>query len=154
MSTKQMRVLFLLATMFAIASCGGALDQRPTIAEDYLRKLIAEQSKDKIELMSFEKMDGVEREIAGAQTYVLEFKAVVKIKERLHKDCGGGGCDCWESFHVHDKQKSGWAGCERKQLRANYQFQLLGELHMLKSDNGWRVEHLNITSHENLGGGS
>ena len=140
---KKPSILFLIFTS-TFFSCS---DNREHRAQEELASMVTQQSEGNIALKSFNKTDGIEKEINGTKVYELEWNADVSFLKDAYKpiDKVEGS---WSSFEVYPElPQAGWNSYLAGKLKMFFQgaeINIIGSSTMIKSDNGWRVEETQV----------
>jgi len=127
----------ILISILSIVLLGCSSDPFPVGKKNFEDK-ITKASQNKLKLVSFEKVDGIKREMYGQQFYELEYKAVIEFVQSGWKDDGWltGG------YAVLDNQPTGWDAWNHqyKYHEKGSQMTISGKMNFAKTENGWKGE--------------
>ena len=114
----------------------------PQIGMNYMEKTVSSQSKGTLKLQDFEKTNGMIRNVMGQEFYLLEYKLVISTEVTIWK-AGDFGPN-WKNFYTYTKQPTGWdaytIGAGTKRYDRGTLITLWGELHLIETEKGYRVE--------------
>jgi hypothetical protein len=150
MKTYLTAVLAILGA-WVIIGCG-AVGGPPgeAAAEAALKARVASESGGVATLAAFRKTDGVAEELMGRKFYRMSCEATVVFQKaciwKFRPDFmtevsfavalpGPAGTDYWANF-LHVTQNPGL------QMKAGQRVRIVGRLVFAKSENGWRIDHL------------
>ena len=134
-----------------ITGCSGtpsAADGKQAI----LDKIKAE-SDGRIELVSFEKTNGMQGEEAGVKTYALEFEAEITFLDNCKWSTGlirGDGGMSFHTFKISGNPNSPMAMMENAMngpgadVKKGESFNVSGVIHLLSKERGWSVERIDL----------
>ncbi len=135
--------LLILVSIF----CGCSSLPSETDAKNDLKKMIDEQSKGKIELLKFEKTNGVKSNVFGQEFYELEFSFVIEFKEECWKsntDRSGYFTNFWIMAKGPEGAIENLMYGHPKQFKKGDKINLTGKMSFEKTENGWRSTDIYI----------
>lgn len=136
------KYFFIVAVLSLLIILSCSKDERPEIVRDYINKKVNQESEYSIELMNFNKTNGISKELMGQELYELEFTATVEMLRDIWKR-GNPIEGYWNNFYVFLEEPSGWdrftAGSVRHLIQGQ-QLILNGTINLENTENGWRVK--------------
>ncbi|MCU7933929.1 MAG: hypothetical protein KZQ99_03495 [Candidatus Thiodiazotropha sp. (ex Dulcina madagascariensis)] len=155
MNFPRILISFLLLSSIIVIGCSASLPAGGD-AEEYMEERMESESKGRIVLIDFNKLNGIEKKHNGMDYYVLEFKMVMEFQEDCRWVTGHlGKFKGFETKKVKDIQGglAGWQNAfanpgtdVKKGLRAR----LYGSIVYEKTENGWRVAQVEVKKMEKL----
>jgi len=135
---KNIKVLLVLISL-ALGSCGtGEETQISEVAQKLLEQKINEASEGKVTLKSFEKVNGIKREIFGQQIYEFEYKVEIEMVTDVEITSNISGY-FWQTFSIGTFWRTPPFTKDKFYGKGSV-VEITGTLHLEKTDNGWRTE--------------
>jgi len=145
--TLNFRFRIFASTIFFLMqmACSKITDTRESIAKEHLGNKINQESGGTLELESFKKVNGIERDFFGTKIYELEWEAVVLVKQEIWKS-GDAIEGHWKDFHVLNQKPGGWdlIGSQAIHCNTGTTVVLSGNCLFENAEQGWRVSALNV----------
>jgi hypothetical protein len=116
---------------FCLFSCMPSDSNARTVFENLLKRQFANSP---FNIVSFEKTNGVEREVFGQKIYELSFKALIELPNGANDDCKPNPNFNWGNFHAQNmcgvNNRKYWPPGQKLSYSENYVFQ--------KTERGWQ----------------
>lgn len=128
-----MMVILLPLIFMGCSSLPGEKD-----AKKDLESKINEESNGKIELIAFEKTNGLKQVVFGQELYEIEFNATIEFKEDAYKSYNLDGVE-YTNFYVSEKGKGVLANYMEKLIKKGQKVNLTGSMDYEKTEKGWRA---------------
>lgn len=129
--------IFIVFLILFLSSC--SFDPDSSLGKETFEEIVNNQSQANISVKSFEKTNGIKREVAGQPIYTLEYTSIVKFNN------GGWKSKDFAIGYFHDfglvaKEPMGWDawGKNWKYFDAGDEVELTGEITFEKTEKGWR----------------
>lgn len=137
MKKSKSILLFFILIQFIFAGCSSLPSESD--ARKYLEAKISEESKGNIELVIFQKSNGIEQDVFGQKLYDMEFFATVEILKDGHTNDYKGKF----SFKFYDQPDARPSFQQilmpRSEAKKGQRFELKGTLRYEKTEKGWRI---------------
>ncbi len=131
--------LFVLFTFSTIQSCSNTPNE--SRAKKDLTKMINEQSKGKISLVDFKKINGFKNTILGQEVYTIQYSYTILFNDQGWK-LGNELSGYFGNFIVYDEEPNvGFDILNRKakHFEKGEKYDLQGVFVYAKTDNGWEI---------------
>lgn len=137
--------LILFSTIYACS----AFDDRPEQAKQKLEKRITEESQGAIKLLSFEKTDGIERDMVEFKDYMMDFKGVVEIQRDCYKYYISFSERLFDNFQVNPEKVNdpmvNFFGVEEVAFKKGERLEISGRAAFINRGNGWETGVVKVT---------
>jgi len=123
-------------------------NNRDEASKLYFTQKVSDESKDGFKVVSFQKTNGVERELNGQKVFDLEFSALIEANQEIWKE-GNIIEGQWQNFSVlatKPRDQNIFLAREGKHWVRGQQIDLVGKIKLENTDNGWRPQSLVITT--------
>jgi hypothetical protein len=152
---KKVIIKFLLVVISSILiqSCS-LFDNRPDLAKQELENQINTQSAGVIKLLSFEKTDGEDVDVAGFKEYKMDIKATIEYQQDCYKVSDMQGWPYSNFNTVADKPAnniySSLMGYKFFGFKKGHRVELSGQAIYEKKESGWKLNQLEMTHAQDL----
>ncbi len=154
--SKFIYVFISLFVMILINSCG-LTNTREAQVHDFLQQKVTSESQGALKLDNFKKINGYDQNIAGMKRYIIEWQADISTQQEIWKG-GNFLVGYWSDFRVMAKQPSSMdelmMASSSKHFNTGTKIRLTGNSYLQKTEQGWRVEDLNVKTSQTLSEGS
>jgi hypothetical protein len=145
MKKSKSILLFFILLLTIFAGCSSLPSESD--AKKYLEAKISEESKGNIELVLFQKTNGVELDGFGQKLYDMEFIASVEVTKDGYKKRDGYksigsrnfSFDFYEQLPKIDMFDYSVFGSPVSEVKKGQRFELKGAMRYEKTENGWRI---------------
>jgi len=138
--TKGVGIMVILLPLI-IMGCSSLPDEKD--AKKDLEFKINKESNGKIELIAFEKTNGLKHVVFGQELYEIEFNATIEFKEDAYKSYNLDGVE-YTNFYVSEKGKGVLANYMEKLIEKGQKVNLTGSMDYEKTEKGWRATDLMV----------
>ena len=153
---KLIYAIVSILSLVLINSCG-LTDNRESKVHDYLQQRVTSESQAALRLDNFKKINGYDQNIAGMKRYIIEWQADISTQQEIWKS-GNFLAGYWSDFGVMHKQPGSMdelmMASSSKHFNAGTKIRLTGDCYLQKTEQGWRVEDLDIKTSQTLNEGS
>lgn len=147
-----MKLQLFLPTLMLIllASCSGIPNESRNEVD--LKKLVEGSSKKAIELIQFNKKDGLKREESGVKYYVVTFEATIKYNNKgyliRNTSFFNDNLNYIFDFHMGEPVSYSYNIGRLVTIKKDERLNIGGNITYYKSENGWNINKIIINKYQ------
>lgn len=152
------KLFFISLVTFVLSSINSCsfIDNKESKVQDYLQDKVVSESQGAIKLENLKKINGYKQDVLGMKMYVIEWSANILVQKEIWK-VGNNIEGYWQSFSVTVEEPdflNAYANVNAPMhLGTGALINITGEAQLHKTEQGWRVEELNVNKYQILNEG-